>query len=665
MSILAPLFLLGTVLVALPIWLHRLQTQSPERKPFSSTMLLEQSRQQVHLKKKLRYLLLLAFRICLLVLLVLAFAKPVLERPADIIGGDGAVLHLVVVDTSFSMQHDGWAERARSLAAGVVDEMAEEDAAQIIAAGGTVEILGNPSGDRVDLRQKINALAPGNGHLEFGTLMANLNGLVRDYRQNVTIHLISDFQTTGLPSRFADLVPESANTHVTGLELYPVADGSAQNLYLDSITRTEQGLDVGVRGTNVEPGEVRVALYLNGAHHGETTGAISESGQTVFGFTVPAYEQGDNSIRAEVLRGDSLAGDNTRYTVIDNTPPRPVLLLTAGPGSLPVRYLTTAVETGQQGYRVEAVAVNSLDPRVISRYPWLIIDDLGIVNASLEPILAEYLRNGGAILAVAGERAQSLPMLPLAGYPVKPAMSAGANALPRSVTRIDSSHPALAETSGWRDISVSRLLEVEAGADTQTLVSLDNGAPLLLEYKSGPGRMLLLTSSLDNTWNDIPIRPVFVNFVAEAGRYLSGETLLKRNHTAGDYLKLEQSGTSAGQVVDPEGRTILSLADTHRSQDVKLNQTGIYEIYTADSEVLIAVNPDLRESDLTLMSAGEIARWEEALAGKETPAAGTETVKIEQDPVELWHILLILLGIVALVESVMGNSYLASGRGYV
>jgi hypothetical protein len=236
--------------------------------------------------------------------------------------------------------------------------------------------------------------------------------------------------------------------------------------------------------------------------------------------------------------------------------------------------------------------------------------------------------------------------------------------VPGSVARIDASHPALAETSGWRDILVSRLLRVEAGGAANALISLDDGGPLLLERSFGAGRLLLLTSNLDNTWNNLPIRPVFVNFMAEAGKYLSGESLLQRNYVAGEFLKLAQSGGSAGQVVDPDGRTILSLADTHRSQDVKLNRAGIYEIYTSDAEVLVAVNPDLRESDLSLMPAEARARWENALHGAGTADAAAGDLKIEQDPVELWHILLILLGIVALIESVLGNSYLASGKGY-
>ena len=69
MSLLAPFFLLGLLGIALPVWLHRLQTQTNEKEAFSSSMLLEASEQRVHLQKKLRYLLLLlAFRLLLVTL---------------------------------------------------------------------------------------------------------------------------------------------------------------------------------------------------------------------------------------------------------------------------------------------------------------------------------------------------------------------------------------------------------------------------------------------------------------------------------------------------------------------------------------------------------------------------------------------------------------------
>jgi hypothetical protein len=93
--------------------------------------------------------------------------------------------------------------------------------------------------------------------------------------------------------------------------------------------------------------------------------------------------------------------------------------------------------------------------------------------------------------------------------------------------------------------------------------------------------------------------------------------------------------------------------------------TGFYEIYTADSEQLIAVNADLRESDLAVMPPADIQRWKDAVQGGSQSADGSSEIKIQQEPVQLWHILLILFGIVVLVESLLGNTYLGAGRGSV
>ena len=113
MSLLAPLFLLGGLAVAVPLWLHRLQTQSSNRQPFSSAMLLETTEEQVHVQKQLKYFLLLAFRIALILLVAAAFAQPYIDRPADTVADENAGTTLVVIDTSASMGRSGVFDRAR------------------------------------------------------------------------------------------------------------------------------------------------------------------------------------------------------------------------------------------------------------------------------------------------------------------------------------------------------------------------------------------------------------------------------------------------------------------------------------------------------------------------------------------------------------------------
>jgi hypothetical protein len=107
MSLLAPWFLLGGLAVGLPLWLHLLQRDNPVRLPFASLMFFEKMKESRLLERRLRYLLLLALRLALIVLAALAFAKPVWERSAATALGEIPALHLIVLDTSLSMSADG------------------------------------------------------------------------------------------------------------------------------------------------------------------------------------------------------------------------------------------------------------------------------------------------------------------------------------------------------------------------------------------------------------------------------------------------------------------------------------------------------------------------------------------------------------------------------
>ena len=161
--------------------------------------------------------------------------------------------------------------------------------------------------------------------------------------------------------------------------------------------------------------------------------------------------------------------------------------------------------------------------------------------------------------------------------------------------------------------------------------------------------------------DDLPVRPVFVSFIIEAARYLSGASDIAKTYTAGATLPLALVGTTSGQVVDPDGNTVLSLADTTREQQIKLNNPGFYEVYTPQWETVVAANIDPRESDLGKISQEVLDRWQGAAAG-EIPAAATDFTAEDTETMELWHWLLLFLAIIVIGESILGNMHLAPRR---
>lgn len=653
MSFLAPLFLLGALSIALPFWLHRLQTQSSDRKPFSSAMLLETTEQQIHVRKQLKYLVLLALRVALLLLVVFAFAKPLWTDPDTLPGPGPEGTHLVVVDTSASMGREGVFDRAIELARAAIGEAPGGAMLQVISAGNGIQLESELSVDAASHTAALDRLAPTTVNLEFGHMMAALDRLAETLPPPVTLHLVSDFQDSGMPVRFADLVSARIET----LEPHVVRSDAAANRSVQSVRRTATGIDVVINTTGEDDARAIVAVDLNGVEIG--TRQVESAGTTTLSFDNLQLIEGDNRVAVRIEASDDLAIDNRRVHVIDNQPPAPIPLITFNQGGLPVTYLTAALQADPNGaYDVQLAVIGDFDPRTLPRYRWVIVDDIGTVPPEMETELRRFAERGGNILAFAGQRTAITSRIPVTGNAVEAASIGVASNRFLSIGRVDSGHPALAATEGWYNVNLTQTVPISVTTDDQVLVRLENDEPFMFERRIGAGRVLVVAGGLENEWNDLPIRPVFVSFIVEVARYLSGATDISRTFTAGASLPLTLVGGASGQVIDPDGETVLSLADTARAQQVYLDKIGFYEVYTSQGDYLVAVNVDPRESDLAVASPEVVNRWTTAMGGQSGPQV-TATIAQDAKPVEFWHVLLLILALVLIGESVLGNWHLA------
>lgn len=657
MGLIAPLFLLGALTLALPIWLHRLKTQSSERQRFSSAMLLEMSEERVHVRRQIKYLLLLTLRILLLLALVFAFAQPYWERPPALIVAGASGTELVMVDTSASMGRTGVFEQALAEARGAIDDAPAGAALLVVDASDSLTTISEPSDDRSAHRSALASLSVTALRLDFGAAMQEIGQIAATLPQPVRLHFVSDFQASGMPVRFADLVP----ANVSELVAHPVGTGEPSNWSIEFLRETAAGVEVGARSSGTSERVADIELVVNDGP--AVVESLSDRGKQTVRFAGLEYVEGDNRVRVTITTDDDLDADNRWHAVVENEPPVPVPLLTAAPDALPVTYMQAALEAAAAGgYRVELLVPGEFDTRVLSRHRWLLIDDL----AALDPLHADavqsFIAAGGSVLAFVGSRAASLETLPVSGHTLG-AASLGANASRfLSVGRISGAHPALSGTEGWFSVSVERSLPLERQAEDRVLVELEDGTPFVLERAIGDGRLLLVADAADNRLSDFPVRPVFVSFMIEAAAYLAGTTVFRKNYLAGARLPLSLVGGASGQVIDPEGRTVLSLADTTRAQQIKLDKPGIYEVYRPQGEALVAANIDPRESELRPIGQALLDRWLESALG--APAGGGSSIAApDPEQLELWHWLLFGLALLVIGESVLGNSYLRTRAG--
>ena len=659
MSLLAPLFLLGLAGIALPIWLHRLSSENPNKQVFSSLMFLEPGEPRRVLAKNVQYLLLLAMRIGFLVLLVLAFAGPTCFRVPSAGGSDGARHHLIVLDASASLTFGNRWREARSAAREVVADLAIDDTAQIIRFDRTAEILTRPTGDSAQLRGAIETAEPGVFRVDFGQLASALDGIMRGAALPVVVHIITDAQASGLPARFADLAPRE----VAQIEVIDIA-GSARedNWAVDSFggSPLTGELAASVRSFAADESTRTLELLLEDQVVEQQTVAVPAGGSVSVDFSALTLRAGSNRVAVRLLPGDGLTADDQRYLALQRPEPRPVLILTSRLRGEDALFAAAALETLNALVIEPTVAgPGELGELDLADFRFVIVTDAGTLDGAAATRLSDYVESGGALLMALGPAAASLGTVPVTEHAIVPSGLGGSSDV-ASIGSLDAGHPALRGTQSLRAARFFRFVPIEPRADDAALIEFDTGAPLLLEQRRGAGRVLVYATSLDREWNDVVVQPAFVPFISGLANHMLGTSGFSSEAPLGSVLTLQSLGFAGGQVFDSNGDAALALGGT---DDVLLDQIGYYEVVSNGISRYVAVNFDTRESDLRAMDAQTLERWEALGSAAADSAAAQTTIARDPEPMPLGLWVLGLLIALIFMESWVGNWHLRVQRG--
>ena len=660
MSLLAPAFLLGLLAIGLPWWLHRLSSDNPNKQKFSSLMFLEPGEPRRVLAKKVQYLLLLALRIGVLVLLALAFTEPAIWRTPEAGGdADGARLHLIVLDGSASMSYDDRWDRARAAANDVLDDLGAEDRAQVVLAGRLFEVLGPATADIAAVRQTLNTAEPGAFRLEYGQLMRSIDGLIRTAELPVVLDLVTDVQATGLPTRFGELAPRRPAEIV----IHDVTDGAAENWTVDSFAASAVSGELTASVRSFAPDAVTrtVTLTQNGRTVGSQSVEVAAHGRADVTFPALELASGSNRVEVALSPGDALAGDDRRYLAIKRPEPRKVLIVSPDAEGRAPLYVSAALETLTTLALTAEVRTSPLGAPPLLDYSFVVVTDVGTLDAAQASAVEDYVEGGGRALLAAGPRSSSLTTLPVTGQALRTNPQMGAQARV-AIGEVDATHPVLRGVDELRAANFTRFVDVEPDEADRVLMSLADGTPLLLERALGSGRVLLFTSSLDKEWNDLPLQPAFVPLMAGIANELLGGAGFTSEADLGSTLAVRALGFAGGQIFDPSGEAALGLGAG--SDDVLLDQVGFYEVVGGGTSALVAVNFDVRESDLAPVDATTLERWQ-GLGVRPGEAVTPAAVATQSDrvPSSLGPLLVMLLLMLVVVESLVGNWHLRIRRG--
>jgi len=673
MAFLTPLFLVGLAGLSIPVLLHLIQKERRNVVHFPSLMFIRRIPYQSVQRRRIRHWLLLAMRLAALALLVFAFGRPFFRRTdAASAAGTGAREVVVLLDRSYSMGYGGRWQKAIAAAQETINGLNPADRGTIVVFASNAEVALRSTADRSRLLAVAAGVQPGAGATRYGPALKLAGSVLGESalpRREVV--LITDFQRTGWQGAEGVRLPEG-----TTLSARPVGDAETANLSVTPVSlqrstfSNQQRIAVTAGVVNHGPAAVKgVELSLELGGRGVQTRRVDVEPGGSASATFDPVTVAEKNVRAAVrLPKDALERDNVfNFVASPDEPVRVVLAERPGAprdGSL---YLTRALAVGEAPrFEVTARGADGLSAEDLAKASVVVLNDVP-VSSQLAERLTRYVEGGGGLLVIAGDKAA------WAGAPaVLPGVLGNAvdrtSGNPARLGALEYGHPALEVFRAPRtgDFAAARFYgyrAVEAAPGTQVLARYDDGAAALLERRSGAGRVLMWTSSIDTYWNDLAVRPVYLPLMHRLLRYLGDYSEPAPWRTVGDVVDAP-AGSKAARAqtsrvaLTPSGQRV-SL-DGEGPEVLELTEQGFYEIRAQEREAAAAVvasNVDLAESDMTGMDPKEVAAATMGRVG-DVAANGTPTPPsddAQEGAQRVWWYLIFAGMLFLAAETIVGN----------
>ncbi len=670
MGFLTPWFLAGLAAIGLPVYVHLLRQYKQKPVPFSSLMFFERRTQSSIKHRRLKYLLLFSLRCLFVALLVLAFARPYVHSRTISQSNNGHTL-VFALDNSFSMRQDDRFTQAKQAALDAIQQMRPGDRGQVISFGGPAKLLTEMTGDKQALRAAVSALEPTDDANSYAELSRVLRSTAESDKTDVEAHVFTDDQKSSLPPAFSDLKLDDG----TKLILHPVAAKNVPNWTVESVEAPRRVFDTKkvrtvatIAGFNTEDAVRKVTLVANGKDLETKEVKVPANGRGTVEFLSLDAPYGFTRCEIRIDSADAFPTDDRWLFSVERADPKPALLVHSDSDTNSPLYVKTALEAGAEApFRLESLAVSQSANANVSKYAFVILSDPGPLPEKLQTALDAWVRNGGSVLITLGKNAQPgrhIPIADLQDLGLRTIAPDREGVL--TVASTDTSYPAFGPGQSWSGVDfyqVARLQLPQASPDTRVAATLSDGTPLLIDRQVGEGHAIVFTSPLDNVANNLPVEPAWLPFLDQITREMGGVGSAQANYKVGSFVELRtirEKGVPV-EITGPGDKRLLTLSESSKATNFQFPSAGFFDIRRANGrEELAAVNPDRRESDLTLVPQETLDLWKNTGIAPRGTSTSQASDSSRDDNAELWWWVLLALVVLAFAESWFGNRHMTA-----
>ncbi|HSR51511.1 MAG TPA: BatA domain-containing protein [Acidobacteriota bacterium] len=674
MQFLSPWFLLGALALGVPFFLHLFQKQRKTSFSFASLMFVRRLPVKETRRRQLRYLLLLALRCLGILLLALAFARPVLTSAWLSNSNPLASRSLVVlVDRSMSVSQTRLWETALQAARDKINSLGEGEEAVLMQFGGSVEVLTPWETSKQTLLEALETrVQPSFESTAFSEALRLAAEQLKDAENGrKQIYLITDLQRQGLAGDTSFKAPPEISVEVENV------GQDLDNFYIEQVRldrfvfsdRYPSPVLVRVSSSPARQLEGNLQLFLEGQLMESQSFTTDEGGGALVTFEPFEVEDGVTRGRIVADIGDDLEADNVHHFVVERRQPRTVLLV-EGQGRSAF-FLQQALRAGENlAYQVRTVGSlgnADLDPASV---PLVILSNLP--TPPDRDKIAAYLEAGGGVIVTLGNdiRADAYNRQWDEILPVtigERTFVKGQGRTFTAMTEINWQHPVFAVFQDLYQPALSSTQffgywNLEPKDEAVVFARFSEGAPALVELPpEQSGRLIVMASSPDAVWSDFPLRSAFVPFWQAAIQYATrwsnrpASSLVDQSLGLSAPQQRQQAATGNLEVIDPSGRRVLGL-DAQQPDFIRLTQPGHYEIRRNKTTDWAAVNPPPFESQLSPVDKDDfLAVFVPARSRIEEDAPVQEQVEAQEAQQSLWWLFVMLAAGVFVLEAWIAN----------
>ncbi len=646
-----PIYLFGLFAAGIPLLIHLLNRRKLKRLRFPAVRFVLLSQRRISRSHRLHHWILLALRTLAVCLLVLLLASPIFQTGAGLFAGGGPISLVVILDNSLSMKwsRDGEGfKQAKEAARLLISSLKDQDRMALVPTNAAADHQIRLQQGKESLLRDLDAIQVAAGTADFSLPLKKAYALLRESASQKEIWLITDMALTGW-DRF-NLLSVGQYDSLVPLKILRVGkEGNPLSATIREVTMRGQGVAVGMPArleatlVNFGDNEIKdlpVQLSLDGQGREQRLVSLPPKGELSVSFQLnlnqPGAHYGQVTIKKEGVAGNPAsyfalqAQDQIRVLVVDGDPQTSLI-------QSETFFLSRALNpTGDRSsslFLPTVIIPDGLNSIALDSYQALVLCNVPVIPDAFLSRLKEYVARGGGVLLFLGDRVQ------MDDYNIKLAQSSPPlisglmkerKILPQTaeekIAKLDVSYPALQLFSDpiLKDSLTSAKVQGYIRSDNPdrpALIALTHGDALLSEKKVGSGKVLLLSTSADRDWSDLPLKTAYLPLVQSLISYLAGgqKGALDAGVTVGESKRLSFPPSFVGKtlrVIKPDGKereTVLAPDGDKASASFSENDLpGIYRLSLPgapeprDANRIYAVNSPFLESRLETIGTKEV-----------------------------------------------------------